>query len=145
MSVASDAVLGTGNLSFDGGTLRPTANLLSSRDIALPGAGTIDTNGFATTLSGPITGSGSLAKAGAGTLILAGTNTYTGGTTVGAGVLQGSSSSLQGAIVNNASVVFDQPVDGTYAGAMSGSGALIKGGAGTLSLTGNNTYTGGRW
>src|SRR5699024_8107723 len=44
---------------------------------------------------------------------------------------------------NYAKVVFDQSNDGTYAGAMSGSGALTKQGSGTLTLVGTNSYTGG--
>ena len=39
------------------------------------------------------------------------------------GILQGNTPSLQGSIVNNASVVFNQTGSGTYAGAMSGHAA----------------------
>ena len=39
-------------------------------------------------------------------MILTGTNTYSGGTLVSAGTLQGNTLSLQGAITNNAAVVF---------------------------------------
>ncbi|MGZ9058606.1 MAG: autotransporter domain-containing protein, partial [Burkholderiaceae bacterium] len=74
--------------------------------------------------------------------ILTGANTYSGGTTVNGGTLQGSTASLQGNIVNNASVVFDQNTDGTYAAAMSGTGALIKHGAGKLTIGGVNTFAG---
>ena len=42
------------------------------------------------------------------------------------GILQGDTISLQGNILNNANVTFDQLTDGTYAGAMSGSGNLTK-------------------
>src|SRR5690606_26582650 len=59
------------------------------------------------------------------------------------GVLRGTTSSLPGSIVNNASVEFDQSVDGVYAGQMSGSGSLTKSGAGTLTLSGLNAYVGG--
>ncbi len=92
--------------------------------------------------AGAMSGTGSLLKGGVGTLTLTGANTYGGGTTVNAGVLAGSTTSLQGNIVNNAQVAFLQAVDGTYAGAMSGTGSLFKGGAGTLDLAGANTYSG---
>lgn len=83
----------------------------------------------------------SLTKNGTGTLILTGTNTYTGGTVVVDGALQGNVNSLPGNIANNASVVFNQTVDGTYAGTMTGSGGLTKIGAGVLSLGGSNSLS----
>ncbi|TCK30362.1 autotransporter-associated beta strand protein [Ancylobacter aquaticus] len=91
--------------------------------------------------TGANAGSWGLVKTGAGTLTLTGANSYTGGTTVSGGVLRGNSTSLKGGIVNNASVVFDQPAAGTYAGIMSGTGAMTVTG-GKLTLTGANTYTG---
>jgi autotransporter-associated beta strand protein len=94
-------------------------------------------------LSGAVSGTGSITQSGSGILVLTGANTYTGGTTVAAGTLRGTTTSLQGAILNNSSVEFVQQVNGTYAGTMSGTGALTKSGAGTLILTGNNAYTGG--
>jgi autotransporter-associated beta strand protein len=93
--------------------------------------------------AGAMSGTGSLVKDGAGTLTLAGANTYSGGTFVSAGTLAGDTASLQGDIVNNAQVRFNQSSDGAYAGAMSGTGSLIKDGAGALALTGANTYSGG--
>ena len=95
-----------------------------------------------TTFSAAVSGNGSLTKTGAGTTILSGANTYTGGTTVTAGTLQGDSTSLQGNITNNAAVVFNQVANGSYAGAMSGTGSLTKAGAGNLVLTGVNGYNG---
>lgn len=145
LAAASDAQLGTGNLTFNGGALQTTAAFNSAKAASLLGAGTIDTNGFAASLGGAITGAGSLVKVGAGTMTLTGTNTYSGGTTVSAGALQGNSTSLQGNIVNSAAVVFDQAAAGTYAGLMSGTGSLTKNSAGTLTLTGANTYTGGTY
>ena len=56
---------------------------------------------------------------------MTGANSYTGGTMVMAGMLQGTTTSLQGNIINNATVFFNQSGAGTYAGAMSGSGALV--------------------
>ena len=63
-----------------------------------------------------MSGTGSLTKSGTGTVILSGANTYTGGTTVAAGTLQGDTTSLQGDIVDNANVTFNQATNGTYAG-----------------------------
>ncbi|WP_428032927.1 autotransporter domain-containing protein [Ancylobacter sp.] len=88
-------------------------------------------------------GSWSLVKNGAGTLILTGTNSYSGGTTVNSGVLQGDSLGIQGNILNNAQVLFDQSANGIYAGNMSGTGTLIKTGTGNLTLEGTNTQAGG--
>ena len=107
------------------------------------GAGSLTiANTSANTYAGAITGTGSLAKSGAGDLVLSGANTYSGGTTVAAGRLVGDSSSLQGDIANEATVEFNQAADGTYAGVLSGSGAVELAGGGTLTLTGTNTYTG---
>ncbi len=106
-------------------------------------AGTLLFNGAnAQAYSGDISGNGAVEKSGAGTLTLTGANTYVGGTLVSAGVLAGDSTSLQGAVTNYAIVFFDQSTNGTYAGAMSGSGSLVKSGVATLTLSGSNTYTG---
>ncbi|WP_210215459.1 autotransporter-associated beta strand repeat-containing protein [Pseudoxanthobacter soli] len=95
------------------------------------------------TYADAISGTGSVTKTGAGTLTLTGANTYTGGTTISAGTLVGDTMSLKGDIADNAALVFNQTEDGTYAGALSGSGSVTKTGAGTLTFTGANTYTGG--
>jgi len=88
-------------------------------------------------------GSWSLVKDGSGITTLTGANAYTGGTTVNSGILQGNTTSLRGNIANNAIVVFEQATDGTYAGNITGTGELIKNGAGTLILSGNNSFNGG--
>ena len=94
------------------------------------------------TYAGVMSGLGSMTKTGAGALTLTGANNYRGGTTVSDGTLIGHTTSLQGNILNNAAVVFNQASDGTYSGAMSGMGTLTKNGAETLTLSGTNTYTG---
>ena len=87
-------------------------------------------------------GSWAIVKNGGGTTVLTGKNQYTGGITVNSGVLQGDTSSLLGNVVDNASLVFDQAADGTFANAISGSGSLTKSGAGILTMKGAATQTG---
>jgi outer membrane autotransporter protein len=94
------------------------------------------------TYTGNISGAGSLLKTGIWKLTMTGTNTYSGGTTVSAGLLEGDTDSLQGNIVNNSALIFDQATNGTYSGNISGTGMFTKLGAGTLILSGTNTYTG---
>ena len=108
------------------------------------GDGTAAGANMTATLDVALSGAGGISKEDAGRLILGGANTYTGGTTVKGGVLQGNATSLQGNIVNNAEVAFDQgKTAGTYAGGMSGTGRLRKIGTGTLTLAGANSYSGG--
>lgn len=96
------------------------------------------------TFSGDMSGNGTLQISGGGTVTLSGTNSYTGGTTVNVGnTLIGTTSSLQGSVLNDGSVKFDQATAGTYGGAMSGTGSLTIAGAGPITLTGLNTYSGG--
>jgi len=112
-----------------------------------------------------------LTKTGAGTLVLSGTNTYTGNTSLSGGILRLASSGAlstgsltisstanlelagNGITLNNAIALgsavrtvntLDNTavVDATLAGVISGSGGISKTGAGTLKLSGNNTFTG---
>ena len=150
LSVSADANLGAASagLDFEGGTLQVTGTGFqsTSRTITFGAAGggfDIADAGNVFTVSQPLGGTGALTKLGAGTLVLSGANTYSGGTTISAGTLQGDATSLQGDIVDNASLVFDQGTDGTFSGTVSGTGALTKLGAGTLTLGGSNSYSGG--
>ncbi len=140
-----------GTNTYTGGTLVAAGTLVGDTD-SIPGAVSISsgavmvfdqdpTNG---THTGNITGAGALEKRGIATLILTGTNTYSGGTTVTAGTLMGDTASLQGDIVNDAVVEFDQDTaNGTYSGDLSGSGSVVKTGSFQLTMNGTNSYTGG--
>jgi autotransporter-associated beta strand protein len=133
----SGAGIGSGLFLGGNGTLSLTPGAGQTQTI---GDAIVDQTGAGGT--GANAGSWSLAKGGTGTTILTGANAYTGGVTVSGGVLQGSSASLKGNILNNASVVFDQAGDGTYAGNLSGTGALTVRGAGAVTFSGTNTYSG---
>lgn len=143
LSVSADANLGAaaGGLSLNGGTLAATASFDSARAVTLAG-GRFDVSGGANLgFSGAVSGAGGLTKQGAGTLTLTGANSYSGGTTVMAGTLVGNAASISGNIANaNAgTVVFDQAGNATFAGAITGSGAMVKNGGGVLTLTGTSS------
>jgi fibronectin-binding autotransporter adhesin len=99
------------------------------------------------TFAGLISGSGSVTQQGTGTTVLTGNHSYTGGTTISAGTLQlgdgGASGSIVGDVTDNGVLVFNRSDASTFAGAISGSGAVIQQGTGTTVLTGNSSYTGG--
>ena len=142
IAIGSAANIGAGNLAFNGGTLQTTAVLTLANTATLgAGGGTVQADA-ATTMSGVISGAGALTKTGVGNLTLSGANSYAGGTTVTAGTLTGTTTSLQGPIVNNAALVFDQTTAGTYAGNLSGTGTLTTLNTGTVTLSGTNTYSG---
>ena len=87
-----------------------------------------------------------LTKTTSGTVILSEANTYTGITTISEGVLQigngGPIGSISGDVVNNGALVFNRSDALGYVGVISGSGTLSKAGAGTLTLSGANSYEG---
>ena len=131
----------TGGVTISSGTLQANASSLQGN--ITDNASLVFDQASDGSFTGTIGGTGTLNKIGAGNLTLVGANTYTGGTLISAGTLQGDSSSLQGAITNNASLVFDQSSNGSFAGSIGGTGALTKIGGGTLTLAGANTYSGG--
>ena len=140
---------GTINLN-SGGTLQigtgTTGGVLGVA--ALTNNGTLIFNrSNASTYSGIMSGTGAVTKQGAGTLTLGGANSYSGLTTISGGTLQvgnsGTTGSIAGNVVNNSTLIFNRSDASTYSGLISGTGAVTKQGAGTLTLGGNNSYTGG--
>src|ERR1700731_1828761 len=92
LAVSSDGNLGTGPLSFDGGTLQALATgggITSTKAITLNGGGGtfLADTGTTSTLNRARGGVGAFTKDGLGTLPLSGANAYSGGTTISAGVL----------------------------------------------------------
>lgn len=112
--------------------------LAAENAIIRVGNGAVSGADYIATIAAALTGSATLVKTDTGTLILGGDNSYTGGTVVQSGTLIGDTSSIQGDIQNDAQLVFDQSFDGTFGGTVSGSGEILKSGAGTLTLAGAN-------
>nr|WP_315160725.1 autotransporter-associated beta strand repeat-containing protein [uncultured Flavobacterium sp.] len=88
-----------------------------------------------------------LTKTGAGKLTFTGINSYSGTTTINAGTLQigdgGTLGTISSAgVTNNAALVFNRSNDFTISNAISGTGTVTKSGAGALTLSGGNSYTG---
>jgi autotransporter-associated beta strand protein len=102
------------------------------------------------TVGGEVTGNFSLIKASPGAVILNGANTYSGNTTISAGTLRIGNNTAgtlgtgnyAGNIVNNGTLQIWSTANQTLRGVISGSGNLQKAYGGTLTLAGNNTYTG---
>ncbi|WP_246191728.1 autotransporter-associated beta strand repeat-containing protein, partial [Brucella intermedia] len=153
LSVSRDANLGdaSGGLSFDGGALQITDTMSSARSVALAsGGGTIlvddtKTATFSGVFANAGSAKGSFTKAGAGTLVLSGTNTYTGGTTVSDGILQLGDGTTDGSILggvdlNGGALVVANQGATVLDGNISGTGSVTQNGAGTLTLSGNNSY-----
>ncbi|WP_206185544.1 autotransporter-associated beta strand repeat-containing protein, partial [Sphingosinicella sp. CPCC 101087] len=138
---AGGTVIAGGTLQIgDGGTSGSITG-----DVANEGTLLFDRSD-ALTFEGSISGSGALRQAGTGTTILTGANLYTGGTTIGSGTLQigdgGTTGSILGNVANDGTLTFNRSDAVTFAGTVSGTGSLVKDGAGTLILTAANSYTG---
>lgn len=139
----------SGNNTYFGGTTINNGTTLIGTTSSLQGA-IVDKGSLVLdqsssgTFTSFVSGTGSVKVTGGGSLTFTGANNYTGGTTVDSGTkLIGTSTSLQGQILNNGQVVFDQSAIGAYAGNMSGIGSVLVNGTSAVSFTGTNSYTGG--
>ena len=146
LQISADGNLGDAAniLTLNNAALRFGASTTLARLITLTGVnGAVDTNGFDVVLSDIISSSGKLTKAGTGILTLSGANTYTGNTEIDAGTLRGTTATIRGNVINDATLEFDQNTDGTHTNNISGTGALVKNGTGNVTLAGAYTYSGG--
>ncbi|EPN8953656.1 autotransporter-associated beta strand repeat-containing protein, partial [Salmonella enterica subsp. enterica serovar Derby] len=87
--------------------------------------------------------SGQVVKSGDEMLTLSGANSYTGGTTISGGTLVASNVEALGSgdVTDNATLELN--TGGDFDNAISGSGQVVKSGDDALTLSGNNSYTGG--
>ena len=146
--------------NFDGGTLR--ASSVNAGGLLQDSFGTvnvrdggiiIDSNGFEVTVPRALLHSsissdaaidGGLTKAGAGKVTLTGANDYTGPTTILAGTIElgDGGTILPGDISNDGVLAFNKSTNEFFDDIVSGTGGLTHSGAGRLTLTNSNTFTG---
>ncbi|HDY2589540.1 TPA: autotransporter-associated beta strand repeat-containing protein, partial [Salmonella enterica subsp. enterica] len=141
----SDELIVTGDNTYSGGTTITGGTLTADHADSL-GSGDIDNSGVLKVgegdLENTLSGSGSLVKTGTGELTLSGGNDYSGGTTIIGGTLTADhADSLGTGAVANSGVL--QVGEGELENTLSGSGSLVKTGTGELTLSGDNTYSGG--
>ena len=142
--------------TFNGAATPTVVNALNGGGTVLTGGGiTLGVDNGSGSFSGVIGNSGdggsafSVTKSGSGTQTLSGANTYSGDTTINGGTLEiGGAGTLgsgtyAGAIANSGTFKQNSTSDQTLSGDITGTGSLVKDNTGTLTLTGNNTYSGG--
>lgn len=78
------------------------------------------TAGATTRIDAELTGNGGVFFNDFGTVILTGANSYQGNTRVDGGTLVGNTDSIRGNLENGGTVIFDQNMDGIFAGGVSG-------------------------
>jgi autotransporter-associated beta strand protein len=140
VSVHADGCLGTGNLSFNGGTLQTTAGFTTAKPVTLyANGGTFHVDADTLELTGRITASsyGALNKTGAGTLLLAASNHFAGPVTVSEGTLKLGHLMALGPL-NNAASASDRSISPVT---VTGAGVLDL--AGFSPSIGNFTLTSG--
>jgi fibronectin-binding autotransporter adhesin len=147
--VANDLYFDQDNVVFGDG---PTNRNVMLNGSVTPGSVTVNNalaNPYTISGFGSIDGATTVTKSGDGTLTLATNNNYTGVTTINAGALQigdgtigGTGSLGTGAVVNNAVLALNRGDDIIVSNAISGTGELRKQGPNTVTLSGNNTFTG---
>ncbi|MFS8763002.1 autotransporter outer membrane beta-barrel domain-containing protein [Salmonella enterica] len=131
----------TGGTTISGGTLvASNVEALGSGDVTDNATLELNTGGD---FDNNIGGTGSVVKSGDETLTLSGANSYTGGTTISGGTLVATSVDALGSgdVTDNA--VLELNTGGDFDNAISGSGQVVKSGDEMLTLSGNNSYTGG--
>ncbi|EAZ2643549.1 fibronectin-binding autotransporter adhesin ShdA [Salmonella enterica] len=143
-----DGMLILSNTGNDYGDTEIDGGILAAKDAASLGTGdvTIAENAKLAlsqgTLDNNVTGEGQIVKSGSDELIVTGDNNYSGGTTISGGTLTADhADSLGSGDIDNSGVL--QVGEGELENTLSGSGSLVKTGTGELTLSGDNSYSGG--
>ncbi len=135
----------SGDNTYSGGTTISDGTLIADHADSL-GTGAIANSGVLKVgegeLENTLSGTGSLVKTGTGELTLSGDNTYSGGTTISGGTLTADhADSVGSGDIDNRGVL--KVGEGELENTLSGSGSLVKTGTGELTLSGDNSYSGG--
>ncbi|EBM3978773.1 TPA: fibronectin-binding autotransporter adhesin ShdA [Salmonella enterica] len=143
-----DGTLILSNTGNDYGDTEIVGGILAAKDAASLGTGDVMIAENAKlalsqgTLDNNVTGEGQIVKSGSDELIVTGDNNYSGGTTISGGTLTADhADSLGTGTIANSGVL--QVGEGELENTLSGSGSLVKTGTGELTLSGDNTYSGG--
>ncbi|EGF4288823.1 autotransporter outer membrane beta-barrel domain-containing protein [Salmonella enterica] len=137
----------SGSNTYAGGTTINDGTLVANNVEALGTGDVIDNATLEMNTGGDfanaIGGTGSVVKSGDETLTLSGSNIYTGGTTISGGTLVATNVEALGSgdVTDNATLELN--TGGTFDNVISGSGQVVKSGDDALTLSGNNSYTGG--
>jgi autotransporter-associated beta strand protein len=147
---------GTASLVLDGGIIRAQAasttfiSGFGAEDVVLGNGGAyLDSNGFNISVTSSLSGSGGLTKQGMGVLTVSASNSYSGGTVIEGGSMIVSADYALGTgnvTINSGTLTVQATNSGTnisIASSVSGSGSLRKLGAGSLTLSASNSYSGG--
>ncbi|EMQ4945440.1 fibronectin-binding autotransporter adhesin ShdA [Salmonella enterica] len=143
-----DGTLILSNTGNDYGDTEIDGGILAAKDAAALGTGDVTIAESATlalsqgTLDNNVTGEGQIVKSGSDELIVTGDNNYSGGTTISGGTLTADhADSLGSGDIDNSGVL--KVGEGELENILSGSGSLVKTGTGELTLSGDNSYSGG--
>ncbi|EJQ0063999.1 fibronectin-binding autotransporter adhesin ShdA [Salmonella enterica subsp. enterica] len=143
-----DGTLILSNTGNDYGDTEIVGGILAAKDAASLGTGDVAIAENATlalsqgTLDNNVTGEGQIVKSGSDELIVTGDNNYSGGTTISGGKLTvDHADSLGSGDIDNSGVL--KVGEGELENTLSGSGSLVKTGTGELTLSGDNSYSGG--
>ena len=159
LTLGLNGTLTSGTNAVSGGTLDIGANDKSLANLSLTSGSITGTTGILTatgsaiaaqsgSISAILGGGVGLTKSTVGSVVLSANNTYTGVTTINSGTLQIGNGGTAGSIANtsgvtnNATLAYNRSDALTAGYVHSGTGAVVKDGVGTLTLTNDNTYFG---